>query len=80
MVTNLNFPMVKEMSVTYELISIEANVTEVGMTSDNSSSPSLMKYLMSGTMNKFIVKHLFGMKFYIETDKKLNKTIYSNIV
>lgn len=72
-----NLPFVKEMSATYELSSISDEITEVKMTSYNSFSPSFMKYLMSGQMSKSLVKHLFGMKYYIETGKTLDKDNYS---
>ena len=78
-VTEHNLPFVKEMSATYQLSSIGNGMTEVKMTSFNSFSPSFMKYLMRGQMSKPIVKHLFGMKYYIETGKTVNKDNYSEI-
>ena len=78
-VTEHNLPFVKEMSATYELSSIENEMTEVKMTSYNSFSPGFMKYLMRGQMGKSLVKHLFGLKYYIETGKTVNKDNYSEI-
>lgn len=78
-VTEHNLPFVKEMSATYELSSIGNEMTEVKMTSFNSFSPSFMKYLMRGQMGKSLVKHLFGLKYYIETGKTVNKDNYSKI-
>jgi hypothetical protein len=78
-VTKHNIPFVKEMSATYELSSIENEMTEIKMTSFNSFSPGFMKYLMGGQMSKSIVKHLFGLKYYIETGKTVNKDNYSEI-
>jgi hypothetical protein len=78
-VTEHNLPFVKEMSATYELSSIENEMTEVKMTSYNSFSPGFMKYLMRGQLGKSLVKHLFGLKYYIETGKTVNKDNYSEI-
>lgn len=78
-VTEHNLPFVKEMSASYELTSIGNEKTEVKMTSNNSFSPGFMKYLMRGQMSKSIDKHLFGMKYYIETGKTVNKDNYSKI-
>lgn len=79
-VTKHNLPFVKEMSATYELSPIGNEMTEVKMTSYNSFSPHFMKHLMKGQMGKSIVKHLFGMKYYIETGKTVNKNNYSDIL
>ena len=79
-VTKHNLPFVKEMSATYELSSISDDITEVKMISYNSFSPGFMKYLMRGQMSKSLVKHLFGMKYYIETGKTLDKNNYSEIL
>jgi len=74
-----NLPFVKEMSATYELTSIGNEKTEIKMISLNSFSPGFMKFLMGGQMNKSIAKHLFGMKYYIETGKTVNMDNYSEI-
>jgi hypothetical protein len=79
-VTKHNLPFVKEMSATYELSSIGNEMTEVKMNSFNSFSPGFMKYLMRGQMGKSIVKHLFGMKYFIETGKTVNNDNYSEII
>ena len=74
-----NLPFVKEMSATYELSSIGDEMTNVKMVSLNSFSPGLMKYLMRDQMSKSLVKHLFGLKYYVETGKTVNKNNYSEI-
>lgn len=79
-VTKHNLPFVKEMSATYELASIGDEMTEIRMTSLNSFSPSFMKYLMKGQMGKSIKKHLFGMKYYLETGKIVGKDNYSEVI
>lgn len=78
-VTEHNLPFVKEMSATYEVSAIENDRTEIKMTSFNSFSPGFMKYLMKGQLKKPIFKHLFGMKYYIETGKTVNKENYSSV-
>lgn len=78
-VTKHNLPFVKEMSATYELSTIDKDLTEVKMTSLNSFSPGFMKYLMRGQMRKAVATHLFGMKYYIETGNTVNKDNYSEI-
>ncbi len=78
-VTEHNLPFIKEMSATYELSSIGNKKTEVRMTSFVSFSPGFMKYLMKGQLGKALVKHLFGLKYYIETGKTVNKDNYSEI-
>jgi hypothetical protein len=74
-----NLPFLNEMSAIYELSSIGAEKTEVKMTSFVSTSPGFMIYLMKGQLGKSLVKHLFGLKYYIETGKTVNKDNYSEI-
>jgi len=76
-VTKHNLPFVKEMSASYELTAIEDEVTEVRMTSFVSTSPGFMVYLMKGQMGKSLLKHLFGLKYYIETGNTVDKRNYS---
>jgi hypothetical protein len=82
-VTRHNLPFIKEMSATYELSSIESmtgdEVTEIKMTSFVSFSPGFMKYLMRGQLGKGLVKHLFGLKYYIETGKVVDSHNYTEI-
>lgn len=74
-----NLPFVKAMAATYELSSIEDDVTKVRMVSFNSFSPGFMKYLMRGQMKKSVAKHLFGMRYYIETGNSLDTDNYSQV-
>jgi hypothetical protein len=82
-VTKHNLPFIKEMSATYELSSINSDtsdeVTEIKMTSFVSFFPGFMKYLMRGQLGKGLVKHLFGLKYYIETGKAVDSNNYSEI-
>ncbi len=77
--TEHNLPFLNEMSAIYELSSIGDEITEVKMTSFNSTSPGFMIYLMRGQLGKSLVKHLFGLKYYIETGKIVNEDNYSEI-
>ena len=77
--TEHNLPFLNEMSAIYELSSIENGMTEVKMTSFNSTSPGFMIYLMRGQLRKSLIKHLFGLKYYIETEKTVNMDNYSEI-
>ena len=79
LVTEHNLPFVKELSATYVLSSIGNEMTEVKMTSSISTSPGFIVYLMKGQMGKTLIKHLFGLKYYIETGKAINKDNYSEI-
>lgn len=74
-----NLPFVNDMSATYELIPIAEDVTRIKMVSSNSFSPGFVKYVMRGQMRKNVAKHLFGMKYYIETGKIVGKDNYSQI-
>ena len=74
-----SLPFVDEMSATYELIPMTDGVTNIKMVSFNSFSPGFMKYFMGGQMRKSVAKHLFGMKYYIETGKTLDKDSYSEV-
>ncbi|HAS42247.1 MAG TPA: hypothetical protein DCS93_17350 [Microscillaceae bacterium] len=76
-VTNHNLPFVNEMSATYELRSINDDQTELKMISFNSFSPGFMKYVMRKPMGKSLLKHLFGLKYYLETGKVVTKENYS---
>ncbi len=78
-VTKHNLPFLKDMSAIYELSSIGNDKTEVKMISFVSTSPGFMIYLMKGQLGKGLAKHLFGMKYYIETGKTVNKGNYAKI-
>ena len=78
-VVDHNLPFVNEMAAVYELSAIDDEKTELKMTSLNSFSPGFMKYLMRGQMAKSLLKHLFGMKYYLETGKIVDKDNYSEI-
>ncbi len=78
-VTKHNLPFLKDMSATYELSTIDKDVIEVKMTSINTFSLGFMKYLMRGQLRKAVATHLFGMKYFIETGKTVNKDNYSEI-
>ncbi|MBD0403499.1 hypothetical protein [Flammeovirga sp. EKP202] len=77
-----NLPMLKHLSATYELKALDKNKTELRMVSKNSASPSFMIHLMKGQLRKSVGKHLFGMKYFIETgnivDMKNYKETYKN--
>lgn len=78
-VTKHNLPFAKEMSATYTLKPINANKTELTMMSNTSTSPSFMIYLMRGVMAKALDKHLFGMKYFIETGKTVSADNYKEV-
>lgn len=78
-VFNHNLPLLKKMSAIYELTPIDANKTEVKMISFNETSPGFMIYLIKGQLAKGLRMHLFGMKYYLETGKTLDKDGYSKI-
>ena len=77
--TEHNLPFLNTMSATYELSSIEPELTEVTMTSQNSTSPGFMIYLMRGQLRRSLAKHLFGLKYYVETGRTVNKDNYSEV-
>ncbi len=74
-----NLPMLDHLSAKYELKSIEENKTEVKMTSLNSASPGFMIHLMKGRLRKNVGQHLFGMKYFIETGKTVDKKNYKEV-
>ncbi len=74
--TKSNLPFIKEIQAEYEVVRLDGNKTEVKMTSHISTSPGFMVHLMSGPMKKALSKHLFGMKYYIETGKTVSKEKY----
>jgi hypothetical protein len=78
-VTEHNLPFVKEMAAIYELTAIADEKTEIKMISFNSFSPDFMKYLMKGQMAKSLLKHLFGLKYFAETGKIVNKDNYTEV-
>ena len=78
-VTNHNLPLLKQMSATYELTAIGDDKTEVKMTSYNSTSPGFMIHLVKGPMGKALRKHLFGLKYYIETGKTVDAENYAAV-
>lgn len=74
-----NLPFVKEMAATYELSATDGETTELRMVSFNSFKPGFMKHLMRGQMTKNVAKHLFGMRYYIETGKTVDDDSYANV-
>ena len=74
-----NLPFLKDMSAIYELTAIAPDKTEVKMLSFVSTAPSFMIYLMKGQLGKGLKKHLFGLKYYLETGKTVGKDNYSEI-
>ncbi len=74
-----NLPFVDEMSATYELMPVADDVTRITMVSSNSFSPGFMKYLMRGQMRKNVAKHLFGMRYYIETGNTVGPDDYAQV-
>jgi len=78
-VTRHNLLFIKDMSATYELTETANGHTKLVMTSYNSFSPKLMKYLMRGQLTKSVAKHLFGMKYFIETGKTVSMDEYAKV-
>ncbi|MDB4835127.1 hypothetical protein OAH12_00920 [Cyclobacteriaceae bacterium] len=74
-----NLPFLKDMSAVYQLSAIGADKTEVTMISYVSTSPSFMIYLMKGQLGKGLKKHLFGLKYYLETGKTVDKDSYTEV-
>ena len=74
-----NLPFVKDMSATYELSETSEGATHIRMVSLNSFRPGFMKFLMRGQMRKSVAKHLFGMRYYIETGETLNDDNYAAV-
>ena len=74
-----NLPFVRDMSATYELSSTDDETTELRMVSFNSFAPGFMKYLMRGQMRKNVAKHLFGLKYYIETGNTVDQHNYAEV-
>ncbi len=74
-----NLPFVKEMSATYQLSSTDDETTELRMVSFNSFAPGFMKYLMRGQMRKNVAKHLFGLKYYVETGETVDQDNYAKV-
>ena len=60
------------MPATYHLTAFGDEKTEVRMTTYNTTSPSFMIHLIAVTLGKVLRKHLFGLKYYIETGKAVN--------
>ncbi|MEM7323139.1 MAG: SRPBCC family protein [Actinomycetota bacterium] len=74
-----NFPFVTHMSATYELSSPDENTTEVHMVSFNSYAPGFMRHLLGRQTKKTLAKHLFGLRYYIETGNTLDPDNYDEI-
>lgn len=74
-----NLPFVKAMAATYKLSSTDNETTELSMVSFNSFGPGFMKYLMRGQMRKNVAKHIFGLKYYIETGNTVDQDSYSEV-
>ncbi len=77
--TRHNLPFLREMRATYELTELGDGATEVKMTSSASTSPGFMIYLMRGQLAKSLAKHLFGMKYYIETGGTVTLDDYGRV-
>jgi hypothetical protein len=74
-----NLPFVKDMSAVYKVMAVGDEKTELTMISFNSFSPDFMKYLMRGQMAKSLLKHLFSLKYFVETGKVVTKDDYAQV-
>ncbi len=72
-----NLPFVSEMSAIYEVTAVAADKTALKMTSFNAFRPDIMKYMMRGQMAKSLRKHLFGLKYYVETGEIVTPENYA---
>ncbi|MEM6995302.1 MAG: SRPBCC family protein [Myxococcota bacterium] len=77
--TEHNLPFMRKMSATYELSDLGDGKTELKMTSYASTSPGFMIYLMRGRLGAALRKHLFGMRYYIETGKTVSMAEYDEV-
>ena len=77
--TEHNLPFLREMSATYELSDLGNGATELKMTSYASTFPGFMIYLMRGQLGASLRKHLFGMRYYIETGKTVSMEDYDEV-
>lgn len=76
---NHNLPMMKDMAAIYELTPVGQDKTKITMTSMAGTSPGFMIYLVKGTLGKGLKQHLFGLKYYLETGKTVNKQNYAEV-
>lgn len=74
-----NMPMVDKMRVEFELIQIGNNRTRVSLQADISTKPSFMSLLTKGPFKKKLTDMLIGLKYYLETGKRVSKKIYKPI-
>ena len=77
--TEHNLPFLREMNATYELSDLGNGRTELKMTSYASTFPGFMIYLMRGQLGANLRKHLFGMRYYIETGKTVGLEDYDQV-
>lgn len=77
--TEHNLPFLRKMSATYELSDRGDGTTELKMTSYASTFPRFMIYLMRGQLGASLRKHLFGMRYYIETGKTVSMENYDEV-
>ena len=77
--TEHNLPFLRQMSATYELSDRGDGTTELKMTSYASTFPGFMIYLMRGQLGASLRKHLFGMRYYIETGKTVSMENYDEV-
>ena len=77
--TDHNLPFLTKMSAIYELAAKGGGKTELRMTSFNATRPAFMIYLMRGQLGKSLKKHLFGMKYFIETGETLDMADYDRV-
>ncbi len=74
-----NMPMVNKMKVEFEFHHIGNNRTKVSLSADIRTKPSFMFFLMKGLFKKMLTDMLIGLKYYLETGKRVNKKIYKPI-
>jgi hypothetical protein len=77
--TEHNLPFLTEMRATYEISALGDDRTQLRMTSFSSTSPGFMIYLMRGQLGRSLAKHLFGMKYYIETGRTVDMDTYDAV-
>lgn len=74
-----NMPMVNKMQVDLEVTAIGNNQTRVSFYADISTKPAFIAGLMRGVLKKKLVDMLIGLKYHLETGKRVSKKAYKPI-
>lgn len=78
-ITDGNMPMIDTMQVSFELNPISASQTKIDLSAEYKTKPAWMGSVVKLMLKKKLADTLIGLKYHMETGKKVTKKTYKDI-